>query len=142
LRRMALSNSDNLRAYLKLLKENKNEQDTLYQDCLISVTSFFRDAKSFNFLQESIIPEIIKSKGAGEPYRFWVAGCSTGEEAYSIAICMKEIMDDLPVKIQIFATDISEPAIQKARLGIYSKRDVENISPEQLQTYFSKVDGS
>lgn len=150
LRRMAINKTGELTAYLKLLRENKIEQDVLYQDLLIPVTGFFRDPKTFDNLCEYVIPNIIKNKTAGEPIRFWVAGCSTGEEAYSIAICLKEFLGDssLPFgeglggAVQIFATDISEPAIAKARAGIFTKSDIEGISPQRLKDFFTKTNGN
>ena len=123
LRRMALTNNEEPAAYLKFLRENKQEVDTLYQDLLIPVTSFFRDPKSFANLCESIFPQIISNNPHGETIRVWVAGCSTGEEAYSIAICIREFLGDSRQRVQIFATDLSEIAIAKARIGIYSKNE-------------------
>ncbi len=99
---------------------------------------FFRDMKSFEFLSEKIFPQIIDNKVEGQTIRMWVAGCSTGKEAYSIAIALKEIIDDRPIKVQIFATDISEPAIAKARSGIYQQNDVEGLSYERLNEFFTK----
>jgi two-component system CheB/CheR fusion protein len=150
LRRMAIIKIEQPAAYLKLLRENKKEQDVLYQDLLIPVTSFFRDPKTFDNLCESVFPHILKNKTAGEPIRFWVAGCSTGEEAFSIAICLKEFLGDFSLSkrkgwsgaIQIFATDISEPAIEKARSGIYTKNEITGLSSQQLKEFFTKTDGS
>ncbi len=168
LRRMAINKNVEPAVYLTYLRENKPEQDVLYQDLLIPVTSFFRDAKTFDNLYETVFPLIVKNKTPGEPIRVWVAGCSTGEEAYSIAICLKEFLGNLTPNpspkerraadragssslsfgegrgefIQIFATDISEPAIVKARAGIYTKNEVENISPQRLQEFFTKTNGS
>jgi two-component system CheB/CheR fusion protein len=149
LRRMAINKNEEPSAYLKYLRENKSEQDVLYQDLLIPVTSFFRDTKVFDNLCESVFPNIEKAKLPNEPVRVWVAGCSTGEEAYSMAICLKEFFGDAAhqregpiLKVQIFATDIREPAITKARSGIYTKAEVEGISPERLQEFFTKIDGS
>ena len=142
LRRMALKKNEEPAEYLKYLRENKAEQDILYQDLLIPVTSFFRDPKSFDNLCETVFPLIVKNKEVGEPIRVWVAGCSTGEEAYSVAICLKEFLGDNQAKVQIFATDISEPAIAKARMGIYSKNDVETVTPQRLQEFFTKTNGS
>jgi two-component system, chemotaxis family, CheB/CheR fusion protein len=142
LRRMALSKSEELSGYLKYLRENKPEQDVLYQDMLIPVTSFFRDPKSFDNLAKVAIPFIAKSKTAGEPIRVWVAGCSTGEEAYSIAICLEEFFGDHKEKFQIFATDINELCIAKARTGIYTKKEVEKLTPQQLQEFFTKKEGN
>ncbi len=141
LRRMALNKSEEPAAYLQFIRENKQEQDILYQDLLISVTEFFRDKKVFDNLCESIIPRILKSKSNGEPVRVWVAGCSTGEEAFSIAICFKEVLGGKNDKVQIFATDISEPAIAKARIGLFKKNDLENVSPQRLHDFFSKQSG-
>ena len=141
LRRIVLKNKRVAKEYLALLRENNEELDLLYQDLLIPVTSFFRDAKTFENLCESIFPLIIKNKTAGEPIRVWVAGCSTGEEAYSIAICLKEFLGDNQ-RVQIFATDLSDPAIAKARTGNYSKSDVESISSKRLSEFFININGS
>jgi two-component system CheB/CheR fusion protein len=139
---MALSKHEDPASYLLYLRENKPEQDLLYQDLLIPVTSFFRDPKTFENLCETVFPQILKKKSPGEPVRIWVAGCSTGEEVYTIAICMKDILGSKQEKLQIFATDLSEPAIAKARSGIYSKTEVEGLSQQQLEEYFTKTDGS
>jgi two-component system CheB/CheR fusion protein len=122
LRRMALNKYEDPATYLTYLKDNKPEQDILFQDMLIPVTSFFRDPLIFNNLSESVLPNLIKSKQTNEILRVWVVGCSTGEEAYSIAMCLAECFEP-PVfgmreRVQIFATDLSEPAITKARTGI------------------------
>ncbi len=138
LRRMVLNKNSDPAEYLKFLKDNKPEQDILYQDMLIPVTAFFRDPKVFENLTESVLPQIIKNKGDNDPIRVWVAGCSTGEEAYSIAICLNEFLGERTDKIQIFATDISEPAITKARSGVYSNADIINISPARLNEFFIK----
>jgi two-component system, chemotaxis family, CheB/CheR fusion protein len=138
LRRMALSKNEELAGYLKYLRETKAEQDLLYQDILIPVTSFFRDPKSFDNLIKVAIPSILKNKPQGEPLRVWVAGCSTGEEAYSLAICLQEFFGDHKEKVRIFATDISEQCIDKARKGIYTKKEVEKLTPKQLKDFFTK----
>jgi two-component system CheB/CheR fusion protein len=142
LRRMALSKHNNLTDYLNYLRENKNEQDTLYQNLLIPVTSFFRDTKSFDVLCNIILPQLIQNKNPGDPIRIWVTACSTGEEAYSIAICLKEKLDHRQIKVQIFATDINDTAITKARAGIYAKRELEGVNPQRLDEFFTKTDGS
>ncbi len=141
LRRMVLNKYEDPGSYLKFLRDNKTEQDVLYQDLLIPVTSFFRDPKTFDHLTEDVLPSILKNKSQGEPIRAWVAGCSTGEEAYSIAICMMEFPGASHLKTQIFASDISEPAVAKARAGIYSKNELEGISPQRLKEFFTKNDG-
>lgn len=141
LRRMVLNKKDTPTAYLKYLRDHSAELDVLFQDLLIPVTSFFRDPKTFDNLYESVFPEIIKNKIAGEPVRIWVAGCSTGEEAYSFAICIKEFLGESAEKVQIFATDLSERAINKARTGIYTKSEAEGLTPHHLQRYFTKTQG-
>ncbi|HCN82529.1 MAG TPA: hypothetical protein DIT07_02770, partial [Sphingobacteriaceae bacterium] len=92
-------------------------------------------------------PLIVKNKPAGEPIRVWVAGCSTGQEAYSVALCLKEFLDDHPSvsseeRVQIFATDISEPAIAQARAGIYKKNDLDAVTPQRLREFFTKTNDS
>ena len=142
LRRMALNKKEAPADYLQFLRENKPEQDLLFQDLLIPVTSFFRDEKSFDNLCETVFPQIAKNKAAGEPIRIWVAGCSTGEEAYSIAICLKEYFGETQRFVQIFATDLSEPAITKARHGIYTKNELKAVSPQRLTEFFTKANGN
>lgn len=139
LRRMALSKQEELEDYLNYLREHRKEQDDLYQDLLIPVTSFFRDPGVFEHLCDSVFPSVVKNKAADDTIRIWVAGCSTGEEAYSVAICVKEFLADKEGKVQIFATDISEPAIAKARIGIYDKKEVENVSAQQIREFFTKT---
>ncbi|MEO8933205.1 MAG: chemotaxis protein CheB [Xanthomarina sp.] len=152
LRRMVINQTKNTSSYLAFLKENPKEQDVLYQDLLIPVTAFFRDPDIFNKLCGSTLPAMVQNNKGVAPIRIWVAGCSTGQEAYSIAICLKEsliarhgldkdIRDFSKEKIQIFASDISEPAIAIARKGIYTKKEVEGVSPERLKNYFSKFNG-
>lgn len=138
LRRMLLNKNENSSGYLTFLQKNKTEQDALYQDLLIPVTTFFRDHKVFDHLCEFVFPQIAKNKNPGEPIRVWVAGCSTGNEAYSMAICLKEFLGDTEVKAQVFATDISEPAITKARAGIYKKSEIEGVSANRLQEFFTR----
>jgi two-component system CheB/CheR fusion protein len=146
LRRMAINKIEKPSEYLKLLREDNREQDLLYQDLLIPVTSFFRDTRIFEDLCSKIFPQIVKNKKPLEPIRIWIAGCSTGQEAYSIAICFKEFLDANSSlaskdKVQIFATDVSQVAINEARKGIYDKNELENISDERLQKFFTKTNG-
>jgi len=140
LRRMAITKTENVTDYLALSRLNKAEQDALYQDLLIPVTSFFRERKVFENLCETIFPTIVKNKDKNTPIRIWVAACSTGEEAYSIAICLKEFLGESHERVQIFATDISVPAITKARTGAYTKGEVEKVSEERLAQFFTKTD--
>lgn len=143
LRRMAITKNEAPATFLKYLRDNKTEQDTLYQDLLIPVTSFFRDPKIFENLCKLVFPEILKNKRnveeIGKAIRIWVAGCSSGEEVYSMAICLKEFLGDYSVKLQIFATDISESAILKARSGIYTNNEVAGLSPKRLKDFFVKT---
>src|SRR5665213_1871257 len=143
-RRMALAKIEKPADYLAFLRENKYEQDALYNDMLISVTNFFRDTQSFDVLCDTIFPELISSKTINQPLRIWVAGCATGEEAYSMAMCLQEQLGDkaAAMKIQIFATDVSEIAIAKARIGLYRQTELEGISASRLQQFFTKLDGS
>ncbi|WP_373518738.1 chemotaxis protein CheB, partial [Pricia sp.] len=146
LRRMAIAKTGEPTGYLKYLRGDKQEQDKLYMDLLIPVTDFFRDPEIFDGLDTTVFPRILENKTSDRPVRVWVAGCSTGEEAYSIAMALHELsghrqFKDAPKKVQVFATDISAPAIAKARSGMYSKSDVKGLSPERLQTYFTKNNG-
>ena len=144
IRRMALNIINKPADYLVFLRENKAEQDALYNDMLISVTHFFRDQESFDLLCTTIFPELIKQKSENDALRIWIAGCATGEEAYSMAICLQELMGDktAAMKIQVFASDISEIAIVKARAGIYIPTDLEGLSSSRLLQFFTKQDGN
>ncbi|EOR95598.1 Chemotaxis protein methyltransferase CheR [Arcticibacter svalbardensis MN12-7] len=144
MRRMALKNIATPEEYLVILKEDKEEQDELFNDMLISVTDFFRDTTSFESLCNTILPALISKKNEQETLRIWVAGCATGQEAYSIAICVKEYLGSRTetMKIQIFATDISEPAITRARSGLYRSTEMSGMSPDRLKLYFTETDGS
>src|SRR5690606_21154417 len=98
---------------------------------------------AFTALYETVFPTILKEKDETNPLRIWIAGCSTGEEPYSIAICLSEYLKDKLVdyKVQIFATDISERSIAKARTGIYDKKEMGGLSAQQVEKYFTKVNG-
>ncbi len=139
LRRMALNKNKEAVEYLSFLRENKIEQDALYQDLLIPVTEFFRDAKVFDNLCQTVFPQIVANKQPNEAIRIWVTACSTGQEAYSIAICLRQYLGDHIEKFQIFATDISEPAIARARRGVYSEIELAGVSEKQLQEFFIKT---
>jgi two-component system CheB/CheR fusion protein len=143
-RRIALRMKEDLNEYLVYLRGNADEQDILYQDLLIPVTQFFRDPKVFEALCGTVFPTLLKDKPWNEPLRVWIAGCSTGEEAYSIVMCLHEYLGEKASssKIQVFATDISETAITKARSGVYKKSEVDDgLSPERLQQFFTKSEG-
>jgi two-component system CheB/CheR fusion protein len=143
-RRMALKKIDQLSEYLKHLKGNREELDDLYRDLLIHVTSFFRDPEVFHALRNKILPQILARKPPGDPIRIWVPGCSTGEEAYSIAICLFERLKDqaATTAIQIFASDISEQAIDRARAGVYPKDALKKVSRERVRRFFTAVNGN
>ena len=140
-RRMVVNKIDKIEDYTKFIKENKNEVSELYHDLLINVTNFFRDPEVFNTLRKKVYPEITKKVSVSDPVRIWVPGCSTGEEVYSIAISLLEYLEmkSLNFNIQIFATDISEPAIEKARIGYYPASATKDLPGELLRKYFIKV---
>ncbi len=137
-RRMLLYKLETLEEYAQYLQAHPAEVKALYEEILIHVTSFFRDPEIFEHLKTQVFPTISPNKAAGKPIRIWVAGCSTGEEVYSIAICLLEFLSDQPItpSIQIFATDVSEAAINKARSGFYLDNQMEGISPERRQRFF------
>ncbi len=142
-RRMVLQKIGSLAEYLKILHRNRSEVEQLFQDILIHVTGFFRDPTAFLALKKRIFPRIIKDKPAGGPIRIWVPGCATGEEVYSLAICVHEFLGKNRNNkgIQIFGTDISENMVAKARAGIYPRSIESEVSPERLRRYFQKSDG-
>ena len=141
-RRMAVRKVDALQEYTALLQGNAEEGQALFDDILIHVTSFFRDAEVFAALKAHVFPEILKHKPATGPIRMWVAGCSTGEEVYSVAISLFEFLEGTRSKrpIQIFGTDLSEAAIQRVRAGVYPDSAVSNLNAKQLQLFFARVE--
>jgi two-component system CheB/CheR fusion protein len=142
MRRMALNKVDALQDYHSLLQTSAKEVEALYDDFLINVTSFFRDPEFYTILTKQVFPSIIKQLPDLEPIRIWVAGCSTGEEAYSVAICLIEFLEanELAVPVQIFASDLDSSAIEKARLGIYTAGVLQGVSQNRLKKYFTKID--
>ena len=147
LRRLAINKIKKVSAYLEFLRENKEEQDTLYSDFLIPVTSFFRDPEIFENLGEQYLPDLIDNIPDDKTVRVWVAGCSTGEEAYSLGILFRELLESRSVgksekKVQIFASDLSESAIDRARLGIYSTAELAGVSEKRIKKYFTKSNGN
>jgi len=142
-RRLVLHKLDGMNDYVSYLRAHKEEVERLYQDILIRVTSFFRDQETFEALKEKVFPELVKQRADDGPLRFWVLGCSTGEEAYSIAIAFLEFAGDRAehIPIQIFATDLNNEAIEKARAGIYPQSMTNDVSPERLRRFFVKQDG-
>jgi two-component system CheB/CheR fusion protein len=141
-RRMALRKMTSLAKYAQFLKQNPAEWEALAEDLFIHVTGFFRDPESFQALRKQVFPKLRSKRSADDPIRIWVPGCSTGEEAYSIAMLLLENLgaDANRARIQMFATDISEPAIERARAGIYSNAAVQGVSPARLKRFFVKAD--
>jgi len=136
-RRMVLNRQNSLDEYVKFLRGNSKELDALYSDCLLSVTSFFRNPEAFDVLTRKIFPRLLQS-GGGDPLRIWVLGCSAGQEAYSIAMSLVEAGEKFPraPKVQIFATDLNEALLDKARHGFYTKGLAQDLSPERLRQFF------
>lgn len=137
-RRLQVNGLETLSGYLQFLRQNSVEVEALFKDFLISVTNFFRDPDAFEILQQMIVPNLFQGKQSTDQVRVWVAGCATGEEAYSIAILLCEYAATLknPPEIQIFATDIDTEAIAYAREGLYPDTISSDIHPERLQRYF------
>ncbi len=139
-RRMALRGVETIGAYLQLLERTPDEVWALFEDTLIHVTSFFRDPEVFEHLRKNVFPAIVQSKPEGAPLRLWVAGCATGEEVYSLAICFAEFRGESSRPIQIFASDVSAKAIETARSGFYTDAALRHLSDERRRKYFTKVD--
>jgi two-component system CheB/CheR fusion protein len=142
-RRVVLRKLNTLEAYAKFLRGNAAELGALYADMLISVTSFFRNQEAFEALKRIVFPKLI-APGRQEPLRIWVPGCSTGQEAYSLAMLFEEYCGRVPARaarLQIFATDLNEAVLEKARHGLYVKSRVQEVSPERLRHFFVEEDG-
>jgi two-component system, chemotaxis family, CheB/CheR fusion protein len=139
-RRMAQHNIEDSAVYLRYLKENLSEVDILFKELLINVTSFFRDSDAFVLLQKEILPQRLRDKSEDYVFRVWVAGCATGEEAYSIAILLREQMDEYhqEFRVQIYSTDLDDDAIAIARAGIYSLSIAQDLNAERLRRFFIK----
>lgn len=141
-RRMVLYKLERLEDYVRYLQQHPTEVQALYQDILISVTSFFRDPEAFAALKEKVFPQIVQGQSAESPIRIWVPGCATGEEVYSIAIGLLEFLAERAINppIQIFGTDISDSALNTARTGRYQKKLLAGVSPERLRRFFVLVE--
>ena len=141
-RRMIVTRSENLAEYRALLEVHPEEVLELYRDTLISVTQFFRDPDAFRALA-TYLPEFLRRRQSSDSFRVWVPGCATGEEVYSLAICLHEVFLREAVRpiLQIFGTEINEPALGKARVGRYPESIAEDVSPERLQQFFHKDEG-
>jgi two-component system CheB/CheR fusion protein len=143
LRRMLLHRQDTHQSYLGFLRENPSEIHELFDDLLIGVTSFFRDPDAFTALQRDFLPPMLAARSPDRPVRVWVAGCAGGEETYSIAITLLESLGDAAAetRIQIFATDLSEKSIARARAGLYPEGIEATVSEERRRRFFVKEDG-
>jgi len=147
-RRMVVHKVETLKEYLRHIGKKPEELDELYRDLLIHVTGFFREPEAFVALRKHVYPKLFEGRRPDNPIRVWVAGCSTGEEAYSIAITLLEYMwvhsrniSQAATAIQIFATDISDTALDRARSGVYTEAAVSEISAERLKRFFVRLDG-
>lgn len=139
-RRMVYHNLNEEEAYYSFLKKNPEEFEMLINDFLIGVTSFFRNEEAFEILENDVIPQIVKQKAKGEVLKIWVAGCATGEEAYSIAILVKEYLAKTGKNndVKIFATDINRIALDQASKGVYADKIAQSVSAERLERFFDK----
>lgn len=141
-RRMGIHRIDKLSGYVRYLQENSQELDLLFKELLIGVTSFFRDPASWEELRKKILPALIAIRPDGHVLRAWAPGCSTGEEAYSLAMLFKEVMDKVKprkkITLQVFATDLDKDAIDKARQGVYPENICADVSPKQMGRFFKK----
>lgn len=142
-RRMQLAYIEELQAYLDMLREQPEEVKALADDLLITVTNFFRDAKVFAKLEKEVIPQLFEDKGAEDIIRVWSVGCATGEEAYSLAMLLVEESSrrESPPRLQIFASDLHERSLEKARTGIFSGDIETDVSPERLKRFFRLENG-
>jgi len=143
LRRMHINRVTDLADYVKILHRSPQEVEALYRDVLINVTSFFRNPEVFESLREVVYPKILADRSSSDPVRVWVPGCSTGEETYSHAISLVEMLSEMRIEIpmQIFGTDLSENAIQRARIGIYKDSIARDVSEVRLRRFFHRVTG-
>ncbi|MGA1868011.1 MAG: CheR family methyltransferase [bacterium] len=137
-RRMAICKINKIEDYVEYLYQSPAEVNILFEDFLLGVTNFFRDKEAFEVLRVKVLPDLLKKRRIGSPVRIWVPGCGTGEEAYSIAMLLKEIMKHYKKKpkIQIFATDLNAKSIQHARLALYPASIAADVSPERLTRFF------
>ncbi len=137
-RRMTLHRISNLEDYVKYVQSSSDELQALYKDMLITVTNFFRDQEPFEALRTKIFPRILEEKESRSPIRAWVPACATGEEAYSIAMVLLEVLGErtTDMRIQIFGTDVDEESIQHARRGVYPQNIQLDVSPERLSRFF------
>lgn len=143
LRRVLLGNHDSVSHYADLLEKDETAVETLYQDLLIGVTSFFREPERFEALKTVVFPAITENRGAADSVRIWVAGCSTGEEVYSLGMTLLEFLDGRPdaPKISIYGTDINEQSLRKARAAVYSQNAMTGVTEERVSRFFTAAPG-
>jgi two-component system CheB/CheR fusion protein len=141
-RRMSVTGSQNGSEYISHLHRNPREVESLFEDLLIGVTNFFRDPEVFSFLRKEVLPDMIGRSPQGGPLRVWIAGCSTGEEAYSVAMIVREALEEAQSnrQMQVFATDLDRKAIEKARRGTYIENIAGDVNPERLERFFIRED--
>lgn len=139
--RMLQCQIKSIKAYSRFLLKDKKESELLYKDLLIHVTSFFRDAKNFKYLESVFLPKLLKSKAINETLRIWIVACSSGEEAYSLAILLCELQrgKKRKVPVKIFATDLSEQMIREARIGKYAAAAMKGVSRQRINEFFTKT---
>ncbi|WP_435787676.1 CheR family methyltransferase [Clostridium sp.] len=141
---MGMHQIDNIDTYVTYLKDNPQELNLLFKEFLIGVTSFFREPLEWELLRDKVIPKLLEERSPTDTIRVWISGCSSGEEAYSLAIVFKDVMDKSKTNngfsVQIFATDLDNGAIDKAREGIFSNNIEKEMSTEHLKKYFAKMD--
>ncbi len=142
-RRMLLQKIDDLGTYVRHLRQTPHEAQALRDDILIQVTGFFRDPDGFEAVRRSVFPSLVRQRAADEPIRIWVPGCATGEEAYSLVICLLEFLGetDTNLPIQMFATDLSAAAVARARAGTFPVSIENEVSADRLRRFFVKTDG-
>ena len=140
-KRMQMLSIDDYNNYSDYLKANPQEFNDLFNSIEINVTSFFRDAQTWDYIATKLIPNIISRKLESEPIRVWSAGCASGEETYSLAILLAEVLgvEQFQARVKIFATDIDRDALQQARMGRYSVNTVASIDPARLTKYFTQI---
>ena len=139
-RRLALARSSDLDEYIRRLKNDHDELDVLYRDLLIGVTHFFRDEQAFELLEHDVLPELFERTPRDVPLRLWVAGCATGEEAYSLAIVLQDLMARLGERrVKIFATDVHRGSLERATRAVYDESALANVSEDRLARYFLKI---
>lgn len=140
-RRMVFLKKNNLKTYVAYLKSHPGEIDELFSDFLINVTSFFRDEEIYSVFREQLFPRLVENRAPDSTIRIWVPACSSGEELYSIALCLLDYLEEkkLGFRLQLFGSDISEPSLARARRGVYSLNETKQIPPKILERFFQKV---